>query len=68
MDEKEMMLIVLKAIHLFCKNNDDCEKCPFNLKSSWAQYCMFKGPHWGEGIAPCDWEMDDLYEEGDNNG
>lgn len=64
MDEKEMMLIVLKAIHLFCKNTEDCEKCPFYLENSVSKYCMFM-----ESVYPERWELEKIdFKEGRDNG
>lgn len=60
MDEKEMMLLIIKAIHLFCKNSGDCHKCPFHLKShsSSRRFCMF-----ADVVFPEDWNITQLEEE-----
>lgn len=41
-------------------NNDDCISCPFNIKDSWHEYCLFMGciPH--EGTIPEFWELDKI--------
>lgn len=54
-----LVKIVLCAIQKYCKNKDDnCNNCPFNIKDSWHEYCLFMGniPH--EGTTPDDWELD----------
>lgn len=71
MDEKEMMLIVLKAIRLFCMNNGDCTGCPFNQADKYSDrscLCMFAGDDIEVGVIPQDWDLSKLEKEDDNNG
>ena len=71
MDEKEIMLIVLKAIRLFCENNGDCTGCPFNQADKYSDrscICMFAGDDIETGVIPQDWDLSKLEKEGDNNG
>lgn len=58
MDEKETMLLIIKAIHLFCKNSGDCNNCPFHLKYSGGRFCMF-----ADVVFPEDWNISQLEEE-----
>ena len=56
-----LIKIVLNAIKNYCKNKDkDCTNCPFRINNSWAEYCVFGGPHVGEGVIPEDWELDEV--------
>ena len=75
-DEQTMLKVVLIAINKYCKlqtkerNGEDvCKECPFKITNNWAEYCMFAGPHWGEGIIPEDWELSELefMKEGEEN-
>lgn len=60
MDEKETMLIIIKAINTFCKTSGNCNKCPFHLKShnSSNRFCMF-----ADVVFPEDWDISQLEEE-----
>lgn len=60
MDEKETMLLIIKAINLFCKNSKGCNNCPFHLKShsSSNRFCMF-----ADVVFPEDWDISQLEEE-----
>lgn len=75
-NEEAMLKAVLISIQKYCKmqtkerNGDDvCKECPFRIANNWAEYCMFAGPHWREGVIPEDWELSELefMKEGDNN-
>lgn len=59
-----LVKIVLTSIKKYCADRGDvgscCEGCPFNIKCSWCEYCMFGGPHIGEGILPEDWDLDEV--------
>ena len=71
MDEKEIMLIVLKAIRLFCGNNGDCTGCPFNQADKYSDrscICMCAGDDIETGVIPQDWDLSKLEKEDDNNG
>lgn len=68
MDEKEIMLIVLKAIHLSCMNNPDCTGCPFNLANFYGACCMFAGDNFDEGVNPDEWNLEELEKEIKDNG
>ena len=72
--EEQILKIALTAIKKYCKlqtkelNGDDvCKNCPFRMTNNWAEYCMFAGPHWGEGVIPEDWELEylEFMKEGD---
>ena len=56
----DAMLFHLKYIKRMCRENEHCNGCPFRIKNNWAEYCMFTGPHWGEGVNPEYWELDDV--------
>lgn len=65
----EPIIFHLKHIKKMCLENPDCTGCPFQLKNNWAEYCMFGGPHWDDGVIPEDWELDELVEKvGENDG
>ena len=56
-------VMALRIIKGFCAYIKNCDLCPFRLKNNWAEYCLFSGPHWGEGVNPEDWELDELIKE-----
>lgn len=61
--EEQILEISLKAIQQYCKSqegDDACVKCMFNISGPWCEYCMFSGPHKGEGVIPEDWELEDI--------
>lgn len=68
MDEKEIMLIVLKAIKLSCRNNENCAGCPFNLVDFYGEHCMFAGDNFDEGVNPEEWDLEELEKEIKDNG
>ncbi|MBO5921332.1 MAG: hypothetical protein J6Q48_02975 [Bacteroidaceae bacterium] len=56
---ESIVKIILANIRIHCRNTDkDCTGCPFRISNPWAEYCMFSGPHAGEGIIPEDWELE----------
>ena len=60
----EPMIYHLKHIKKMCLENVDCTGCPFQLKNNWAEYCMFGGPHWDDGVIPEDWDLEELVKNG----
>lgn len=61
--QEETILTNLRKIKKMCRDRKMCEGCLFRIKNSWAEYCVFSGPHWGEGVNPEDWELDELVKE-----
>lgn len=54
-----LIKIVLNTIKKYCsKKDDNCTNCPFNIKDSWHEYCMFMGNVSHEGCSPSEWELD----------
>lgn len=52
---------VLEVIKTKCINDiSECKECPFNIKDTWHEYCLFMGrvPH--EGTTPDEWELNKI--------
>lgn len=56
-------VMALQIIKGFCSHIGNYDLCPFRIKNNWAEYCIFSGPHWGEGIIPENWELEELYKK-----
>lgn len=57
------IISALNTIKEYCKSKDEnkadcCADCPFNIENSWAKYCLFAGPHFGEGVIPENWDIE----------
>lgn len=54
----------LKHIKKMCIENPECVGCPFLIIKSWAEYCMFAGISFDEGVNPEEWELDKINKGG----